>query len=1042
MISKVFIDRPKFAIVISVVMVLAGTICLFKMPVAEYPEVAPPTIVVNASYPGASAQVIADTVAAPIESEINGVEDLIYYSSQSDNSGNYSLSITFKSGIDSDMAQVNVQNAIQRAEPSLPQEVKALGVNVYKRSGDILGMLAFTSENGKLSKLFMSNYVSMNVKDALARIDGVSQAVIWGELNYSMRLWLDPLRMTALGVTHEDVKNAISTQNIQAAAGAVGTEESSEFMQYKLNAEGRLKEVGDFEQIIVKSGSDGRQIRLSDIARIELGAETYNGTNYFNGEPCVMMALFRNNDANAVAVIDNIKSEMAKLAQNFPEGLSWHLGYDSTEFVRITMEEIVVTLILTFVLVVAITYIFLQDWRATLIPSITIPVSLLGTFIFLYPMGFSANVLTMFALILVIGSVVDDAIVVVENCMRLIEEEHLSPYEAAVKGMGQITGAVIATTLVILAIYAPVAFYGGMVGTIYKQFAVTMCIALVLSSVNALTLSPALCAIVLRPQKQARGPFKWFNIGLNFSRDGYVSLSGILVRRGLLTAILFAGVLYLNYHLFNKVPTSFLPDEDKGAIFCDVQLAPGSTLYRTGQALGKISGIIRGIDGVKDMLVISGHSMTAGSGENVGMVIVVLKDWSERKTPELQVKYIQQQIMQKCATIPEANVRAFLPPAIIGLGATGGVSFALQATGDQTPQELAQAVRSLIGQIMATGKAVYATSSFEANTPQLELVIDRAKAEALNIPVSRIFGTLQSQLAAYYINDFNLNGYTFQVKMQADSDYRKNINMIEQLNVQTDAGQMVPLSTIAQLKWITGPRQIERFNQFSSASMNTQSLPSVSSGEMMNTVQQLVNDTLPKDYQISWTDMSYQEQNNQGQIIYLMALALIFGYLFLVAQYESWTVPISVILSVAVATLGAMVALLVTDMPLSIYCQLGLIMLIGLASKNAILMVEFSKQEREAGRTIEEAALNGARTRFRAVMMTALSFVIGVFPMVIASGAGAGSRRAIGVTTFWGMVAATAVGIFFIPALYAFFQRGREALQRLRGTHPDGKTQR
>ncbi len=1037
MISEVFIRRPKFAIVISVVMILAGTICMMMMPVAEYPEVAPPTIMVTASYPGASAQVIAETIAAPIESEINGVEDLIYYSSQSDNSGNYTLTITFKSGTDDDMAQVNVQNALNRAEPSVPAETRALGVNVHKRSSDMLAVFTFQSEESKLSKLFMSNYVNMNVKDAMARVDGVSQAQVMGELNYSMRIWLDPLRMTALGITQAEVINAIQTQNVQAAAGSVGTEESSRFMQYKLNAQGRLAEVRDFENIIVKTGKDARQIRIGDIARVELGSERYSGNSFFNGAPCVAMALYRNSDANAVAVINGANAQMAELAKSFPEGMSWQMGYDTTKFIRATMEEIVITLVLTLVLVVAITYIFLQDWRATLIPAVTIPVSLLGTFAFMLPMGYSANVLTMFALILVIGSVVDDAIVVVENCMRLIEEEHLTPRQAAIKSMEQITGAIVATTLVVMAVYAPVGFSGGMVGTIYQQFSVTMCIALFLSLVNAMTLSPALCAILLRPYKKPRGPFLWFNICLDWVRNFYVASCGILVRHVWLAVILFAGVLYGNYYLFLRTPTSFLPTEDKGALLCDVQLAPGSTLYRTGLALEEIDRLVKDIPGVKDTILVSGFSFMGGNGENVGLVIVVLDDWSERKTPELQVEALRKLVEDRCSVIAEANVMAFVPPAIPGLGVTGGVSFSLLATGGQTPQELVQAVRNLSGQIMMTNKAAYAFSTFEASTPQLMLEVDRAKAQALSIPVSRIFETLQSQLAAYYVNDFNLFGYTFQVKIQADSEFRNNVNMIEQLNVQNNAGKMVPLSAIATLRWVTGPRQIERFNQFMAAPVNAMSLPGVSSGELMATLEEVVREKLPHDYRISWTGMSYEENNNQDKIVYLMALALTFGYLFLVAQYESWTVPISVILSVAVATLGALAALLVCNMPLSIYCQLGLVMLVGLAAKNAILMVEFSKQEREEGVPIAQAALNGARVRFRAVMMTALSFVIGVFPTVVATGAGAGSRRAIGVTTFWGMVIATVFGILFIPALYAIFQRAREALQRWRGVAPE-----
>ncbi|MDD3118035.1 MAG: efflux RND transporter permease subunit [Victivallales bacterium] len=1028
MISDVFIRRPKLAMVISIVTIIAGAMCIFQIPVAEYPEVAPPQIMVRASYPGASAQVIADTVAAPLEAEINGVEKMIYFSSQSDNNGNYQLSVTFESGTDADIAQVNVQNAVQRAKPLLPAEVTALGIPVRKQSTDILGVFVFTSEDKDMTKLFMSNYVSINVKDALSRIDGISNAMIFGALDYSMRIWLDPQRMAALKISTSEVSSAIEKQNVQAAIGSVGAEYSNDVMQYKINTTGRLKTAHDFENIIVRSGKRGRQVRLGDIARVELGAASYSGNSYYDGKPAVMMAIYRNNDANALTVIEAAKSKVADLAQYFPKGMKWTLAYDPTQFVSATMWEIIQTLLMTLTLVVAITYIFLQDWRATLIPTVTIPVSLIGTVLFLYLFGYSANVLTMFAMILAIGSVVDDAIVVVENVMRLIEQEGLSPREAAIKAMRQVTGAVIATTLVLLAIFAPIGFYEGMVGTIYKQFAVTMCIAIVISTINALTLSPALCAIILRPHRPARGPLKWFNGVLQFSSHSYLFLARILVRRALLTIILFGGVLFLNYWFFKTIPTSFLPKEDKGALFCAVQLPPGATIARTDKVLLDANEKIHKIPGVDHIMAVSGFGIIGGNGENVGMIIVKLKDWSERKTPDLSLDTILDKVKTACAGFPQATVNAFTPPAIMGLGVTGGVSMELLATGGQTPQELAAALRTMLGKINQIPGVMYAFSSFDANSPQLYLDLDRAKAEALNVPVRNVFTALQSKLAPYYVNDFNLYGYAFRVKMQADAKYRSTINDIERISVMTTTGKKVPLSAIASLHYTSGPRQLERFTQFMSAEVNVILLPGVSSGKIMRELQTLTRSTLSRDYRIAWTGMSFQERRNEGKIIILMAFALVFGYLFLVGQYESWTVPTSVILSIAVATLGALIGLLLFRMPLSIYAQLGLIMLVGLASKNAILIVEFSKQEREAGKSVEEAAMSGARIRYRAVLMTAYSFILGVFPMVVASGAGAGSRRAIGVTTFCGMVLATLVGIVFIPGLYSLFQNTREAV--------------
>ena len=1026
MFSQIFIDRPKLAMVISIVTVIAGLLCISQAPIAEYPEIAPPSIMVIAHYDGASSTELADTVATVIEEQINGLEHLLYFNSTSGNTGMYLLEITFESGSNTDINLVNVQNAVKRAEPLLPESVQRNGVRMFKRSGDILSVYIFTTDGSELSLTGLSNFIRTNVRDPLSRIPGVSEVSIMGERNYSMRVWLDSDRMQRMGISIGDITAAVRGQNVQAAAGSVGSEGSNSFVQYKISTLGRLKTKEEFADIIVRSDSAAGQVKLGDVARIELGAESYSNSGRFNGENSIALMLYRNTDANALEVVEKANALLDELrATQFPKGVVCHVGYDPTKYIRITMREIFETLVLTLVLVVAITYLFLQDWRATLIPTLTIPVSLIGTFVFLIPLGFSINLLTMFGLILVIGSLVDDAIVVTENCMRIIAEEGLSPKEAASKSMKQITGAVIATTLVILAIYVPVGFYGGMVGTIYLQFSVTMCIALCLSTLNALTLSPALCALLLRKPKENK-VFKLFNGLLSWSCSGYMRLSRYMVRYTIIALAIFAAVLFMNGYYLKTIPSSFIPAEDKGALLGMVDLQPGATLERTAEAQRKLEEKIMQIPGVENVITITGFNFTSGTGENLGSTIVTLKDWAERKSPDLRLGEIQKKVQMAAMSVPEANAVFFQPPAIMGLGVTGGVTFMFQATAGQSPTELFQAMNQLLNEIRALPETQLAFGSFETGTPELYLDIDRAKAERLGIPVSQVFTALQGNVASSYINDFNLYGYSFKVKMQMEDAARSDYSDLMQIMVRNSSGRMVPLSAFSRIRRTVGSRSLIRFNQLLSAKITVQSKPGVSSQTMMRHIETIMKKSFPRGYQVSWTDMSYQERGNEGRILQLLVLALVFGYLFLVGQYESWTIPISVVLSFFFAMLGGFIGMRLCGLDFSIYAQLGIVMLIGLACKNAILMVEFSKQEREAGRSVEEAAQNGFRHRYRAVLMTAWSFVIGVFPMVIASGAGAGSRQAIGITTFYGMLLSTVVGIVFIPPLYAFFQRARE----------------
>ncbi len=1037
MFAEFFINRPKFAFVISIVTVLVGVICLFQLPIAEYPEIAPPSVKVTASYPGATSQVIAETVASVIEEQVNGIEGMMYYKSESDNNGNYNLILTFHPGTDSDIAQVNVQNAVQQAESQLPAVVQQIGVSTKKQQTDMVGVYVFRTDGSTLSELELANYVRMNVKDAFARLPGMGFVEILGARNYSMRVWLDPLKMSALNLMPENVIAKITSQNVPVAPGALGSEKANPYLQLKLDTAGRLKTAEEFGRIVVATGSKGEQVLLSDIARIELGAELYADEGFFNGKPCICLAIYRQEGANAVELVKNTNAMLDKLRERFPDGVEGFISYDPSHYIMVNVKEIAITLIMTLLLVVAITYVFLQDWRATLVPTLAIPVSLLGTFFFMILLGYSINVLTMFGLILVIGSLVDNAIVVVENTMRIIEEEHLPPKEATIRSMRQITGPIIATTLVTVAIYAPIGFYGGIVGTIYMQFAVTMCIALCISGFNALTLSPALCALILqsadKQKKRKMFLFRWFDSGLDATKRSFIYFSRRLLRSFAIVILLVGGVLCLDALVMKNLRSGFLPNEDKGVLMCELELPQGAALERTIKAMKTFNDETLKIDGVEEIITVAGYSIMSGASENLGFAIVKLEDWSKRTAPELSIEAIRNRIMAEGMKNPLAEVRVFQPPAIMGLGVSGGVTFALRSSGDDTPQQFEQQMGKLLG--LLNNKEVmpdvmYAFSGFSARTPQVYLDIDREKAEALGVPSDRIFTALQSNFASLYVNDFNINGYSFKVKLQLDGAERSTLDALDEIQVLNNQGELVPLNAVATPRMVLGARKIERFEQNMAAVITVIPLGGASTGAIMNKIEQLMKTEFPKTYDVSWTDMSYQEKNNSGRIVLLMTLAVVFGYLFLVAQYESWTIPMPVILSVSFAAMGGVLALYFTGMLLDIYAQMGLIMLIGLCAKSTILMVEFSMQERNTGKSIAKSALNGANDRYRAVLMTALSFVFGVLPLLFASGAGAESRRVIGTTTFWGMLAATCLGVIFIPPMFALFQKNREKFNR------------
>ena len=1038
MISRIFINRPRLAAVVSIFITLAGLIALLNIPVAQYPQITPPEIRVTATYPGASAEVLADTVGSPIEKEVNGVENMLYMSSSCSNAGSYTLSVTFAVGTDPDIDQVNLQNRVQLATAKLPQEVVEQGVNVRRRSADMMAAISFYSPGKSQDMLFLSNYVSNNVKDSLVRLEGVSDVFVFGEKEYSLRVWMDPARLTALGLTADDVMDAIRSQNIQASVGAVGKEPVGlgQQVQFTLRAKGRLTDVEEFEDIVIRSNRQGGIVRVSDIARVELASKSYDSQSALNGAPAVTIAVYQSTEANALETMAAVKAELNRLEERMPQDVEYRVILDTTKYVSAAIDEIVMTLGLVSVLVIGVVFLFLQNWRATLIPALTIPVSLIGTFAVLLVLGYSANTISLFALIMAIGLVVDDAILVVENVYRVMHEEGLDAKAAAIKAMSQVTGPIIATTLVLFAVFIPVGFMPGITGQLYRQFAVTMCTSVLLSAICALTLSPAMCATVLLPPRpHLHGPFAWFNRTLDLARRGYLAGSTLLIRRLILALLLLMAIFGGTWFLFSHSPNSFLPEEDQGYFFMNIQLPEAASLFRTNTVMQRATDDIKGIDGVENVIGVSGFSLLSGNADNVGFAIAILKPWEERKRPSLQLDSIVGQAQGKLSAISTASSFAFAPPPIRGLGSSGGFDFRLQAREGQRPQELFSAAMSMM--IAANQDPVLnrVFTTYTANTPQIFLNIDRTRAEYMGVPVGRIFSTLRAQLGSAYVNDFNLNGRTYQVKVQAEAPFRDSTADIERLYVRSNNGNMVPLKTLLTMEQVLGPQLVSRYNQYPSAQFNGGAAPGFSSSQAMAAMEQVASTTLPPGFSYDWSSMSFQEREAGGQVVWLFALALIFSYLFLVGQYESWNLPLAIIVSIPVATMGALAGLWLLHMPLSIYAQIGLVLLVGLAAKNAILIVEFAHDRRKDGMPLVYAALDGGRIRFRPVLMTSLTFILGVVPMIIATGAGAGSRRAIGTTVFSGMLASTVFGIFLIPVLYYIFQSASEKGHAWRQRH-------
>jgi hydrophobe/amphiphile efflux-1 (HAE1) family protein len=1023
-----FIQRPIFATVIAIIIVLAGGVTIFRLPVAQFPPITPPTIQVGAFYPGASAEVVERTVTTPLEQQINGVQGMLYLSSSSGNNGSSGITITFDIGTDLDLAAQDVQNRAQNALAQLPSEVVQQGVSVTKQSTDFTLAVNLISPDGRYDDAFLSNYADLHVSDVLRRIPGIGQVLLFGARTYAMRIWLDADKMASLGLTAMDVYNAVGEQNIQAAAGSIGQPPAprDQQFQYTVTTQGRLTEAAEFEHIIVRTQADGSIVYLKDVARVELGSQDYSSFVRLNGGPTAFVAIYTLPGGNALDVASQVKAQMERLAKRFPEGMAHTIVYDTTSFVKESITEVLLTLVEAILLVLLVVFVFLQNWRATLIPAITIPVSLIGTFVLMKALGFSINLLTLFGLVLATGLVVDDAIIVVENVTRFMVEHGRQARQAAQEAMAEVIGPIIATSLVLMAVFIPAAFMPGVSGQLYKQFALTIACSVGISTINALTLSPALCAVFLRPEGARRGWFfRQFNRGFDRLGQAYGRTVKGLIRGWVPVLTVFVALLALTYYMFRLVPTGFIPDEDQGYFVVNIQGPDGSSLERTRQVVYRVEAMLRAMPGVADIVTFS-------TASNSASVFVVLTPWAERKAPDLQLGAIIGAARRQFAAISEALVVAFNPPAIPGLGSAGGFQFELQDVDGLGLQTLAEQTQQLVRQGAQRPELTGMFSSFSPNTPQLYVDLDRTKAKTLGIPISDIFLTLQALLGSMYINDFNMYGRVYRVFLQADENFRSSAEDIGRLYVRTSAGEMVPLSAVARVRPAVGPQSIAHYNLYRSAEINGTAAPGVSSGEAIAAMERLAEQTLPQGVGYEWTGIAYQEIQSGHLAPFLFALALILVFLFLAAQYESWSMPFIVLLAVPLALLGALTAQWLRGLANDVYCQIGLVMLIGLASKNAILIVEFARRRREEGLSVEEAAMEAALTRLRPILMTALAFILGVVPLVLASGAGANSRHSLGTAVFGGMIVSTFLSLAVVPVIYVIIERLRE-----HGRRPD-----